>query len=128
MPRLTPSLFARWSSSLLKTSRLTEGELAQELFLNAACNNNIVYLTNLKGETSKDQITKYFEKYGKVSLVTLYFDSKTGLHGGFGAVKFKNNEGVSRVLQKDQHLIDESLVNVEISMPSHDPRQKFETI
>ncbi|KAI6175211.1 nucleoprotein [Aphelenchoides fujianensis] len=83
----------------------------------AAKPQNQVFITHAKWVTGKEQLTRYFSRYGKVKEVSMFFDPITGLHRGFASVTFANSEGAHAAIQNRPHVIDGDIVNVEVFMP-----------
>ncbi|KAI6185337.1 RRM domain-containing protein [Aphelenchoides besseyi] len=84
---------------------------------NTQINNQTVYLTHAKWVTGKDQLHKYFSRYGKVKDVSMFFDPITGLHRGFASVTFAKPEGATAAIQNRPHVIDGDIVDVEVYLP-----------
>jgi len=112
-------LRTRCSSALWTNLQLPRGASAIDAMINNAYRNTI-YLTQLKWVTSKKQIEGYFNRFGK--------DAETGLHRGFALVKFQTLEGVTAAMQKQQHVIDDQVVNLELHIPILNSKQKFTTM
>ncbi|KAE9551233.1 hypothetical protein FO519_005544 [Halicephalobus sp. NKZ332] len=86
-----------------------------------------VYLTHVKWVTGKQQVEKYFSRFGKVEDVTLFFDAETGLHRGFASVKFERPESATAAIQNKPHVIDGDLVGIEVFIPLKS-KKKFQTM
>ncbi|KAI6190168.1 RRM domain-containing protein [Aphelenchoides bicaudatus] len=87
-----------------------------------------VYLTHVKWVSGKEQLTKYFSRYGKIKDVSLFFDSETGLHRGFASVTFDHPDSAAAAIQNRPHVIDGDIVDVEAYMPIKKPSTDFKKI
>uniref|UniRef100_A0A0K0DU41 RRM domain-containing protein n=1 Tax=Strongyloides stercoralis TaxID=6248 RepID=A0A0K0DU41_STRER len=89
--------------------------------------NKVVYLTHVQWITGKGQIEKYFSKFGKIQDVSLFFDPKTGLHRGYASVEFEKRTSVEEAMKSGPHVIDGSIINVELTVPNFKDSKKFKT-
>uniref|UniRef100_A0AC34PVU6 RRM domain-containing protein n=1 Tax=Panagrolaimus sp. JU765 TaxID=591449 RepID=A0AC34PVU6_9BILA len=87
----------------------------------------LVYLTHVKWITGKQQVEKYFSRFGKVEDVSMFFDAETGLHRGFASVKFEKPESATAAIQNKPHVIDGDVVGIEFFIPL-ESRKKFKTM
>uniref|UniRef100_A0A7E4V5W6 RRM domain-containing protein n=1 Tax=Panagrellus redivivus TaxID=6233 RepID=A0A7E4V5W6_PANRE len=86
-----------------------------------------LYLTHIKWVTGKQQVEKYFSRFGKVNDVAMFFDPETGLHRGFASVTFEKPEAATAAIQNKPHVIDGDVVGLELFMPLKSPK-KFQTL
>ncbi|KAL4238864.1 hypothetical protein ACF0H5_003571 [Mactra antiquata] len=63
-------------------------------------------LRNLSWRTGDDEITQYFEKFGKIDKVFTRQNDYRGIGRGFGMVVFRKQESLNAVLDQREHIID----------------------
>uniref|UniRef100_A0AC34F209 RRM domain-containing protein n=1 Tax=Panagrolaimus sp. ES5 TaxID=591445 RepID=A0AC34F209_9BILA len=85
-----------------------------------------IYLTHVKWITGKQQVEKYFSRFGKIQDVSLFFDAETGLHRGFASIKFEKPEAATAAIQSRPHVIDGDLVGIEFYQPMSNAKSKFQ--
>ena len=56
-----------------------------------------IYVGNLPGETTKDELETLFAAYGEVLSVALHTDGKSGSAQGFGVVEMSANEAAQAI-------------------------------
>ncbi|KAK0411034.1 hypothetical protein QR680_005444 [Steinernema hermaphroditum] len=101
--------------------------LAKAAFSAPSQQHQTVYLTHVKWITGKNQVEKYFSRFGQVKDVSLFFDPETGLHRGFASVTFAKAESATAAVQNKPHVIDGDLVGIEFYMPLK-TNQKFKML
>merc|ERR1712037_831329 len=67
----------------------------------------------IKENVTSEDVTEYFEKYGKVESVELLQDKASGKKRGFGFVNFDDYDVVDKIVQTRRHVI--SGVSIEVS-------------
>ncbi|TKR60208.1 hypothetical protein L596_027492 [Steinernema carpocapsae] len=107
--------------------RFSAVRLLAKAAFSTAENQQTVYLTHVKWVSGKNQLEKYFSRYGQVKDVSLFFDPETGLHRGFASVTFAKAESATKAVQSRPHVIDGDLVGVEFYIPLK-TNQKFKSI
>ncbi|CAJ0582435.1 unnamed protein product, partial [Mesorhabditis spiculigera] len=85
-----------------------------------------VFLTHVKWVTGKDQLTKYFSKYGQIDKVTMFFDPETGLHRGFASITFWEPSSAAAAIQQRPHFVDGDRVDVELFVPLKSKKKSLE--
>jgi RNA recognition motif-containing protein len=58
-----------------------------------------LYVSKLPWTVCRDQLTRYFQKFGEVSAASIAFDWETGFSRGFGFVQFKEDSAASAALR-----------------------------
>ncbi|XP_054281786.1 heterogeneous nuclear ribonucleoprotein D-like [Macrosteles quadrilineatus] len=79
---------------------------------------NKLYVGNLSWHITREELNRYFCKYGVVQHVDLKTDS-SGMSKGYAFVHFKNAASVDRVLLDDPHLIKDTVVDTGRALERH---------
>ena len=74
-----------------------------------------LFFGGLNAKTQVRAVSLYFRQFGKVKSLSLIRDSKTGISKGYGFVRFESKESVVKVLQTRQHVISETVVDVQLA-------------
>ncbi|KAF8401011.1 hypothetical protein HHK36_014314 [Tetracentron sinense] len=82
-----------------------------------------IFIGGVSWETSEENFTKHFEKYGEITDSVIMKDKHTRRPRGFGFVTFANPDAVDEVL-KDDHVIDGRTVEVKRTVPREDMQVK----
>jgi len=72
-----------------------------------------MFMGGIKENVTSEDVTEYFEKYGKVESVELLQDKASGKKRGFGFVNFDDYDVVDKIVQTRRHVI--SGVSIEVS-------------
>lgn len=72
-----------------------------------------MFMGGIKENVNVEDVTAYFEKYGKVESVELLQDKNSGKKRGFGFVNFDDYDVVDKIVQTRRHVI--SGVSIEVS-------------
>nr|XP_033808664.1 SRA stem-loop-interacting RNA-binding protein, mitochondrial [Geotrypetes seraphini] len=72
-----------------------------------------VYVARVPWTVAGKEMKEYFSQFGTVKRCVLPFDKETGFHRGFCWIGFSSEEGIRNVLQKDQHIIEGSKLQVQ---------------
>jgi RNA recognition motif-containing protein len=71
-----------------------------------------MFVGGLSGQTTPDNLKKYFEQFGEVGECMIMKDAITKRSRGFGFITFKEASSVDRVLDKDKHILDDKFVSL----------------
>lgn len=72
-----------------------------------------MFMGGIKEPVKEEDVTQYFEKYGKVESVELLTDKSSGKKRGFGFVNFDDYDVVDKIVQTRRHVING--VSIEVS-------------
>ncbi|XP_030044673.1 SRA stem-loop-interacting RNA-binding protein, mitochondrial [Microcaecilia unicolor] len=71
-----------------------------------------LFVARVPWTLSAKEMREYFSQFGTVKKCVLPFDKETGFHRGYGWIVFSSEEGLQNVLQKDQHIVEGSKLQV----------------
>uniref|UniRef100_A0A914WVY1 RRM domain-containing protein n=1 Tax=Plectus sambesii TaxID=2011161 RepID=A0A914WVY1_9BILA len=84
-----------------------------------------IWVGNIKWTTGKAQLTEYFNRFGAVRDVRMFFDNYNGLHKGFAFVTFEEINSVSKVLETaHDHALDNQQIRVKLAQSQEDDLAK----
>jgi len=66
-----------------------------------------MFIGGLSGNTTPENLKKYFEQFGIVSECMIMKDAITKRSRGFGFITFSNADSVDKVLELSKHILDE---------------------
>ncbi|XP_038072698.1 SRA stem-loop-interacting RNA-binding protein, mitochondrial-like [Patiria miniata] len=72
-----------------------------------------IFVSRLPWTAGTTELRDYFAQFGTIRTCRLNYDQKTGFSKGFAFVAFQSEDGVEKVLQQDQHVIDGQKVGVQ---------------
>lgn len=70
-----------------------------------------MFIGGLSGQTTPENLKKYFETFGPVSECMIMKDAITKRSRGFGFITFSDAASVDKVLEVEKHVLDEKTVN-----------------
>lgn len=73
-----------------------------------------MFIGGLNGQTTPENLKKYFEQFGDVIECMIMKDAITKRSRGFGFITFRDAISVDKVLAQEKHLLDEKIVNIYI--------------
>jgi RNA recognition motif-containing protein len=101
-----------------------EDEILEDEDLMMASNNSNsindpgkMFIGGLSGQTTPDNLKKYFEQFGPVSECMIMKDAITKRSRGFGFITFSDSTSVEKVLQLDKHILDEKTIDPKRAFP-----------
>jgi RNA recognition motif-containing protein len=65
-----------------------------------------MFVGGLNGQTTPDNLKKYFEEFGEVGECMIMKDAITKRSRGFGFITFKESSSVDKVLKNRPHVLD----------------------
>ena len=75
-----------------------------------------IFVGGLDLETTEEDLTEYFSKYGKVVERLIKVDLKTKKSRGFGFIGFKSAESIDKVLEHNNHRIKGKKIDCKLAM------------
>lgn len=75
-----------------------------------------IFVGGLDVETTEEDLTEYFSKFGKVVERLIKVDLKTKKSRGFGFIGFKSPDSVEKVLEHNEHKINGKKIDCKLAM------------
>lgn len=75
-----------------------------------------IFVGGLDIDTTEEDLTEYFSKYGKVVERLIKVDLKTKKSRGFGFIGFKSADSVEKVLEHNEHKINGKKIDCKLAM------------
>jgi RNA recognition motif-containing protein len=75
-----------------------------------------IFVGGLDVETTEEDLTEYFSKFGKVVERLIKVDLKTKKSRGFGFIGFKSPDAVEKVLEHNEHKINGKKIDCKLAM------------
>ncbi|XP_076002820.1 SRA stem-loop-interacting RNA-binding protein, mitochondrial [Genypterus blacodes] len=72
-----------------------------------------LYVSKIPWTLAAKEVREYFGQFGQVKKCALPFNKQTGFHRGCCWIGFSNEEGVSNALQKDPHVLEGAMLQVQ---------------
>ncbi|CAF90958.1 unnamed protein product [Tetraodon nigroviridis] len=72
-----------------------------------------VFVSKVPWTVAGNELKEYFGQFGSVKKCLLPFDKETGFHRGFCWIGFTSEDGLNNALQKEQHLLEGSKLQVQ---------------
>jgi len=76
-----------------------------------------MFIGGLSGNTTPENLKKYFEQFGIVSECMIMKDAITKRSRGFGFITFSNADSVDKVLELSKHILDEKTIDPKRAFP-----------
>lgn len=95
-------------------------ELIQQMAANTGNNANDpgkMFIGGLSGQTTPDNLKKYFEQFGPVTECMIMKDAITKRSRGFGFITFSDALSVEKVLEVEKHILDEKAIDPKRAFP-----------
>uniref|UniRef100_T1IYE5 RRM domain-containing protein n=1 Tax=Strigamia maritima TaxID=126957 RepID=T1IYE5_STRMM len=74
-----------------------------------------IFVNNLPWSVGVRELREHFSQFGSIATANVLFDKETGMSKGFGFVEFGHKDGQIAALRNDTHIIDDTVVNVQMS-------------
>ncbi|CDY48318.1 BnaC05g13720D [Brassica napus] len=84
------------------------------------CSPGKLFVGGVSWETTEENFGKYFEKFGEVVDSVIMRDRMTGKPRGFGFVTFADSAVAEKVLEEEEHVIDDRKVDLKRTVPRGD--------
>jgi len=84
---------------------------------NSANDPGKMFIGGLSGQTTPDNLKKYFEQFGPVSECMIMKDAITKRSRGFGFITFSDSASVEKVLELEKHVLDEKTIDPKRAFP-----------
>ncbi|KAG7511117.1 SRA stem-loop-interacting RNA-binding protein, mitochondrial [Solea senegalensis] len=72
-----------------------------------------LFVSKVPWTVAKNELRQYFGQFGTVKKCLLPFDKETGFHRGFCWVGFSSEQELTNALQKDPHLLEGAMLQVQ---------------
>jgi RNA-binding protein Musashi len=93
-------------------------EIIQQMASSSSINDpGKMFIGGLSGQTTPDNLKKYFEQFGTVSECMIMKDAITKRSRGFGFITFSEASSVDRVLEVNKHVLDEKQIDPKRAFP-----------
>lgn len=76
-----------------------------------------MFIGGLSGQTTPDNLKKYFDQFGTVSECMIMKDAITKRSRGFGFITFASVDSVDKVLEVSKHVLDEKTIDPKRAFP-----------
>jgi len=76
-----------------------------------------MFIGGLSGQTTPENLKRYFEQFGPVSECMIMKDAITKRSRGFGFITFADSVSVDKVLEQDKHILDEKAIDPKRAFP-----------
>ncbi|KAJ8270013.1 hypothetical protein GJAV_G00109320 [Gymnothorax javanicus] len=77
-----------------------------------------IFVSKVPWTLANKEMKEYFGQFGQIRKCLLPFDRETGFHRGFCRIQYATNEGLQNALQKEEHVVEGSRLNVQQSQNS----------
>lgn len=97
---------------------IVDDEMIQQIASNTSNNDpGKMFIGGLSGQTTPDNLKKYFEQFGTVSECMIMKDAITKRSRGFGFITFSDSASVEKVLELEKHILDEKAIDPKRAFP-----------
>lgn len=83
-----------------------------------------IFVGGLSPDTPEEKIREYFEAFGEVDSIELPMETKTNKRRGFCFVTFKEEESVTKIMEKKYHNIGLSKCEIKVAMSKEQYQQQ----